>query len=572
MGLVLTARTRNAASTRPGELGNGRYRLLEEIGSGNFARVFRAHCVDAPGAWAVKQAGDEVGKRVLRWEAENLERLHGCIGVLPMREFWSEPDGSLCLVTEYLDAGDLKRYVRASGALAEHEALTILERVVQAVAQAHQLHPPLIHRDIKPDNILGRTTAGGGIEWFLADWGLAESWRGHHAPRFSGTARYTAPEVWKKRRYLVSDVYSLGMTLYFMLFGQPAYNGDSARVARGQCAPEAVVIPVGSPDPLKRLLAGMLVKNPAQRWSLEQVQAGLRSRLAQLATEPDPGSNSALWIARYRGFAMDFVWIPPGSFWMGMMEAESDHPDRVLHPFDVRCTPRHLVALDGFWMARYPVTRGQFRFFLRDSGYRTSADQSGSARCYVAERAAFEPSPCGNWERPGFVQTDDHPVVNVSHVDAKAFAEWLSWRCHRLVRLPTEAEWERACRAGGETRYHWGDEASPEQAHYAGGRAGTVAVGSYPPNGFGVYDLHGQVHEWVRDWYVPGYAPDTRRHNPYGADATSGERVLRGGSWHSSAWRIRSASRDRYHPEGADGDVGFRLAALAYPWEGRWVT
>ncbi|MBF0263401.1 MAG: SUMF1/EgtB/PvdO family nonheme iron enzyme, partial [Magnetococcales bacterium] len=524
--MALVLQTRAVPPSLP-SLGVGRYRLLERIGAGSFAEVFLANSLDGSERFAIKHATTEVGKRVLAWEVENLRRMADCPFVLPMRDTWVEADGSACLATPYLDGGDLKHYVRARGGLSVEEALGILVRAVLAMRHAHALKPPLVHRDIKPDNILGRIEADGGLTWLLADWGLAESWFGEHAPRFSGTSRYTAPEVWKKRRYLVSDVYSLGMTLYFMLFGQPAYNGESLVVARGQRSPEPVVIPEGCPEPLGGLLAGMLAKNHVKRWPLTRVLEQLEQRRGVLL-EMDETTTSRSWTARYRGFAMEFVWIEPGAFHMGLADAGDAHPDRLLRPSEQRATPRHRVRVDGFWMARFPVTRGQFRFFVRDSGYKSTADRDGWANPFNAESDRFERCDGSNWERPGFAQTDDHPVVNVSHEDAKAFAEWLSWRCHRLVRLPTEAEWERACRAGGESRYAGGETITPEEANFGGMRGGTVPVGSHPPNRFGLHDMHGQVHEWVRDWFAEDFYARSPEINPYCDLSERGERVLRG--------------------------------------------
>ncbi|MEO5347428.1 MAG: bifunctional serine/threonine-protein kinase/formylglycine-generating enzyme family protein [Magnetococcus sp. YQC-9] len=570
MALVLQARS--VTSPLPA-IGAGRYRLLERIGAGSFAEVYLARALEGTELLAIKHATTVVGKRVLAWEEENLRRLTDCPHILPIRAYWIEADGSACLATPYLNGGDLKHYVRARGGLSVEEALAIFSVAVEAVRFAHALQPPLVHRDIKPDNILGRIEADGRITWYLADWGLAESWRGEHAPRFSGTSRYTAPEVWKKRRYLVSDVYSLGMTLYFMLFGQPAYNGVSVVVARGQRSPEPVVIPEGCPEGLRALLGGMLAKNHVKRWPLARVHDYL--------TRGDPPSGSSVsqwsqasasrvWIARYRHFSMEFVWIPAGAFFMGLADGGDPHPDRVLYPSERRATPRHRVRVDGFWMARFPVTRGQFRFFMRDSGYKSTAERAGWANPYMVETDRFERRDGSSWEKPGFTQEENHPVVNVSWEDAAEFAEWLAWRCHRLVCLPTEAEWERACRADGEGRFAWGDAISALEANFGGSSRGTVAVGSYAPNRFGVHEMHGQVHEWVRDWYLEDFYAHSPEVNPFCDAPASGERVLRGGSWHSAEWRVRSAARDRYHPGRADGDIGFRVSALAYPWEGRW--
>ncbi|MBF0127142.1 MAG: SUMF1/EgtB/PvdO family nonheme iron enzyme, partial [Magnetococcales bacterium] len=557
--------------TTPDLVGSGRYLLGGKIGAGSFGAVWRASAVHGEGVYAIKRATTETGRKLLAWEADHLQRLRGGPHILPVREYLQEPDGSAILVTEYLDGGDLKQWVRGRGRLPLKEALGIMEQIARALAFAHGQAPPIVHRDVKPDNVLGRRVSGNRMTWFLADWGLATSWRNNRAPRVSGTERYTAPEVWKKRRYPVSDVYSLGMTLYFMVFGQPAYNGRSEVVARGQRSPEPVPIPPGCPEALRALLTGTLEKNPDKRWRLDQVLQHLRlggqGPVARLNLRLGRRSAPQLWTARHHSFAMEFVWIPGGAFRMGMEPEGGDHPDRVLHPFDRRATPSHRVTLEGFWLARFPVTRGQFRCFVNDSGYKTTADQEGWARPYIPERDAFEPRDGSNWERPGCAQEEDHPVVNVSHDDAVAFVEWLAFRCGRLIHLPTEAQWEYACRAGTETPYSCGEVITGAQANCAGHHGGTTPVTRFPPNPFGLYDMHGNVHEWTRDWYAEDFYRTAPVTNPVCLERDSGERVLRGGSWHASASRSRSASRDRYAPRLRDADIGFRPAALSYPWE-----
>ncbi|MBF0181219.1 MAG: SUMF1/EgtB/PvdO family nonheme iron enzyme [Magnetococcales bacterium] len=561
---------RSFPSTSPDLVCEGHYLLMDTIGEGSFGAVRKAASPHGPGVFAIKRATTETGRKLLAWEAENLQRLRGGPHILALHEYRLEPDGSALLVTDYLDGGDLKRWVRARGRLHENEALGIMRQMAEALAFAHALVPPIVHRDIKPDNILGRKIAANRMTWFLADWGLAASWRDDRSPRVSGTERYTAPEVWKKKRYPVSDVYSLGMTLYFMLFGQPAYNGSSEVVVCGQTSPQPVVIPPGCPDHLRQLLSGTLEKNPKKRWSVARVLAHLGqtgrptvARLAMRLGKPEPKT----WTARHRDFAMEFVWIPAGRFGMGMATGHSGLADRVMQDFDHRSMPLHEVRLEGFWMARFPVTRGQFHYFLRDSGYRTTADREGWAKSYDPGQDGFTQCPGGNWERTGFVQGEDHPVVNVSHDDAMEFAQWLSFRCGRVVRLPSEAQWEHACRAGTATRYHWGDDATPEQANFGGHHGGTTPVTRFAPNGFGLFDMHGNVYEWLLDWYDEHFYTISDRHEPLCRESDSGERVLRGGSWHASAARMRSAGRDRYAPHLRDADIGFRLAGISYPWE-----
>jgi formylglycine-generating enzyme required for sulfatase activity len=180
------------------------------------------------------------------------------------------------------------------------------------------------------------------------------------------------------------------------------------------------------------------------------------------------------------------------------------------------------------------------------------------------------------WRSPGFEQTDDHPVVCVSAADAAAFAAWLSEKDGRAYRLPTEAEWEYACRAGAASKYHFGDD--PEQlATHANvadaaakrlfpgwtalaaddGYVYTAPVGRFARNRFGLHDLHGNVWEWCSDWFgeYPPAATD-----PTGP-ADGAMRVIRGGSWFHTAWFARSAERSNSQPAIRSSILGFRLAA-----------
>lgn len=178
----------------------------------------------------------------------------------------------------------------------------------------------------------------------------------------------------------------------------------------------------------------------------------------------------------------------------------------------------------------------------------------------------------------GFPQGDDHPVVNVSHNDALAFCAWLSRKEGQTYRLPTEAEWEYACRAGTTTRYDHGDD--PEGLSEVGnvedatakskfssfvtiaGRDGyvfTAPVGKYKANGFGLYDMHGNVWEWCADWYDENYYEASPVDDPTGPTGGS-YRVIRGGSWINVASHCQAAYRRRRVPSYRNYDLGFRLA------------
>lgn len=203
-------------------------------------------------------------------------------------------------------------------------------------------------------------------------------------------------------------------------------------------------------------------------------------------------------------------------------------------------SPVHSVQLRSFAMTKYLITRGEFAAFASETNYPGTA-----------------------WRKPRFRQTDRDPVVNVSWQDAQAFAQWLSLKTKQQFRLPTEAEWEYAARAGTSTRYFWGAEVGGNQANCAscGSRWDnntTAPVGSFAPNAWGLYDMAGNAAEWVEDCYSADYQSAPRD----GSAATNGDckyRVVRGGSWSESSDNIGSAFRDSNMPDFRYSTIGFRL-------------
>ncbi|MBN2090010.1 formylglycine-generating enzyme family protein, partial [candidate division KSB1 bacterium] len=198
-----------------------------------------------------------------------------------------------------------------------------------------------------------------------------------------------------------------------------------------------------------------------------------------------------------------FVFIKAGAFLMGSPESEIDRRDNEM---------QHEVKLSHFYMAKYPVTVGQFEGFIQESHCRTDADKGGGS--YLWNGKKYELKSGINWrcDVKGQIQKDkQHPVIHVSWNDAIAYSEWLSKKLNAKFRLPTEAEWEYACRAGTTTPFNTGENLTTNQANYAGnypyknfpkGRyiGHTTPVGNYPPNAWGLYDMHGNVWEWCLDW------------------------------------------------------------------------
>jgi formylglycine-generating enzyme required for sulfatase activity len=236
--------------------------------------------------------------------------------------------------------------------------------------------------------------------------------------------------------------------------------------------------------------------------------------------------------------------------------------------------PAHEVEVNPFWMDEREVTVAEFARFVAATGYRTEAERFGWSGVFDVKTGEWAKTEGANWRHPEGPHSEaktDEPVCHVSWHDAAAYATWAG------KRLPTEAEWEYAARGGlaGKT-YAWGDELRPGgrpvanwwQGHFPDqdtgedGFKGRAPVGSFPPNGYGLYDVAGNVWEWCADWYADDYYLASPRENPPGA-ATGAERVLRGGSWMCSenyCSNYRVAARSHAAPDTGLNNLGFRCA------------
>ncbi len=256
---------------------------------------------------------------------------------------------------------------------------------------------------------------------------------------------------------------------------------------------------------------------------------------------------------------MKFSWCPRGGFDMGSPKSEEKREK------DGEDETQHRVTLSkGYWIGVHELTRGLFARFVKASGYKTEAERDGGA--YYWKGKDWLKDPAKSWLTPGFEQTDEHPVVCVSWNDVDAFCKWLTQRDEKgwSYRLPTEAEWEYACRAGTRTAFHFGDTISTDLVNYAGNkiygkgvkgqyRGQTTPVGTFPANLWGLFDMHGNVWEWCADWNGP--CPQSDIKDIQGGN--SGDvRAVRGGSFDNYQWHCRAASRasdapsDRYNVQG----------------------
>ena len=246
------------------------------------------------------------------------------------------------------------------------------------------------------------------------------------------------------------------------------------------------------------------------------------------------------------GVTMEFVLIPAGTFLMGSPKEEKEREDDEGPQHEVRITR-------SFYLGKYEVTQEQYKQIVGKNPSCFSAN--GDNKQFVAG-----------------LDTWRFPVENVFWDDATAFCRKLSERDRkwRRFRLPTEAEWEYACRAGTTTPFHFGSSLNGDKANcdgtnpYGTEKKGAnlqrpCRVGSYAANAFGLHDMHGNVCEWCADWYEKEYHNKSDKKDPKGPQ-NGDTRVLRGGSWNGGAWRCRAAVRRLMAPSICGSDMGFRVA------------
>jgi formylglycine-generating enzyme required for sulfatase activity len=321
------------------------------------------------------------------------------------------------------------------------------------------------------------------------------------------------------------------------------------------------------PEPLKALTRRQAIRLSHDRFgadgqgvvkALQEIIGGNMRDDSALPARPGSGESFRDGDARW---VPEMVVVPAGSFMMGTADAEitalcKEYRGDAKY-FRAEGPQHKVIIAKPFAIGRFPVTRGEFAVFVKETGH-SDPDEV-----------------CRSLGDPGFAEDDSYPVVYVSWADAKAYATWLSGKTGKGYRLPSEAEWEYACRAATRTPFWWGSSISTDQANYdgtfilGGARKGeyrerTVPVKSFEPNPWGLYQVHGNVSEWCEDCWNESYhgAPDD------GSAWTAGDcalRLLRGGCWHNIPALLRAACRHADLPRDRVNAVGFRLDRTLTP-------
>ncbi len=574
-----------------------RYRPLKSLGGGGFGKTYLAEDIDrlntkcvikqfAPqiqGAGALKKATD-----LFKQEAERLEQL----GIHPqIPGLWAhfEDNNRLYLVQEFIEGENLLVELEKQGTFEEEKIRGLLLDLLPILEVVHQAQ--VIHRDIKPENIMRRGSDG---KLFLIDFGASKQIQGTvKSGTQIGTLGYAALEQMQDRQvYPATDLYSVGATCFHLLTGihpwdlyiEVAYiwveqwrqhlkQSISPQLGtivdkllqkeyqqRYQSAGEVLQALVAVPPQLVAptvLTSSQAVASTPKNTPNVPLINRLRKELIEVVTVNEAGKiiHREQQLAKYltedlgNGLNLVMAEIPGGSFTMGSSEGEERSRDSE--------RPQHQVTIQPFYMGKYPITQSQW--------------QSVANLAQVNRK--LEPNP--SWFKGG-----NRPVEKVSWYDAVEFCARLASVTKRDYSLPSEAQWEYACRAGTTTPFHFGETLTTDLANYNGEytygdgpkgryREKTTEVGSFGvANAFGLYDMHGNVWEWCLDDWHSNYegAPTDGSAWLDGNNNLSqrkGQAVLRGGSWFNNPGYCRSACRNDLI-RAVRGDtsyvIGFRVA------------
>jgi formylglycine-generating enzyme required for sulfatase activity len=575
-----------------GTILNGRYLIKEKIDKGGQGNIYVAEDQQQDNQFvAIKEAFHAAASHRQQFEREArlLKNLNH--PALPrVIEYFTEGNDQF-IVMEFIPGENLDTRL-SNGEKFEPDQIAVWAgRLLDLLEYLHAQKPPVIHRDIKPANLKLKNG-----EIILLDFGLAKNLTTNTLLGKSfvgGTPAYAPPEqISGTGTDARSDLFSLGATLHHLLTRLPPTKVE----VRWELLGEGYDAPVQPEKLMKRnltdadarflskalahFLSKALALDPEKRF---QTAAEMHAALQQAQpVPPDLASfefttvtldSHGRVIARPNGSARQFiedlgygvklemVEIPAGEFMMGSTEAEVQtnlaeakryNKDAKLEWIS-RETPRHRVSVPGFAMGKYAVTQAQWRAVAK------------------LPKLKLDLNP-----EPSHFKGDDLlPVESVNWEEAAEFCKRLSHETGRSYRLPSEAEWEYACRAGTTTPFAFGETITPQVVNYDGNypyasapkgesRQKTVPVGSLGvANGFGLFDLHGNVWEWCEDVWHPDYngAPDDGRAWTTGGDQNY--RLLRGGSWVSYGFGCRSATRLNIAPGVRNGNNGFRVVVSA---------
>ncbi len=602
-----------------------RYRAINYIGQGGFGRTFKAIDEKRLDSLCVikqflpqQQSNSAIKKaeKLFKQEAERLRDL-GSHPQIPELLSFEQQDGRFYLVQQFIDGQDLLKELQQKGKFSEKKIKQLLNDLLPVLDFCHG--QKVIHRDIKPENII-RDKNGTLV---LIDFGVSKQLTATIVNRLgtvTGSPGYAAPEQMQGKVFPASDLYSLAVTCIRLLTGcLPVRSPISQITLASQEIPPNLLVSgntdelfnpmqmewvwrekVTVSDELGKILDRMLSYRVGDRYqSATEVLQALKPSVAPFLvpfvaksvaksaaksvaksgaetfyykvvdldrhgniSSRNSASNRG-YIEPINGIELPMANIPSGSFLMGSPDNETEHSKYE--------KPQHFVSVPEFFMGRTPVTQAQWRAVA------------------MLPKITLDLDP-----EPSQFKGDRRPVERVSWYECIEFCARLSEKTGKHYRLPSEAEWEYACRAGTTTPFHFGETISSELANYDGnyiygqGKTGvyrgeTTAVGSLNvANSWGLYDMHGNVWEWCLDDWHDSYNGAPTDGRPWLNDGDNynsangwlawlkkilthkNSKVLRGGFWYSSPGYCRSALRLYLSPGYRSPVRGFRIAVSRF--------
>jgi formylglycine-generating enzyme required for sulfatase activity/tRNA A-37 threonylcarbamoyl transferase component Bud32 len=556
------------------QLSDGKYIIESILGTGGFGVTYRAREQPTGQSVAIKTLNTRIQQKS---DFDNYQEkflnealcLAKCSHphIVKVHKVFQH-QGLWCLVMEYIAGENLAQYLEERGVLSEEEALRIVRQIGEALTAVHS--QGFLHRDVKPLNIILRQDTRDAV---LIDFGLAREFTSGIAQTHTNqmTECFAPVEQYEKKaeRGAYTDVYALAATLYVLLTAELPVPAKFRKEANIPLTPPKQHNPRISDRVSEAILKGMALQ-PKDRpqtvrellklldpplfkggqggilptFQFEIVTANLRGEITSRRR-----SEAQFFAADLGGGVMlEMVAIPGDTFLMGSPKTEKGRYDNE--------SPQHTVRVAPFFMAKYPVTQAQWK----------------AVAAFPKIKIDLNPDP--SWFKGA-----NRPVEQVNWHEAVEFCARLAKKTGKTYRLPSEAEWEYACRGcTGEdactTPFYFGETITPDLANYNGSntyasepkgiyRQQTTDVGSFPPNAFGLYDMHGNVWEWCADPWHGNYIGAPADGSVWESGGNQDLRVLRGGSWLYSAVNCRCARRLRVSAGYRYGDLGFRVAGAS---------
>lgn len=524
-----------------------RYRASKILGQGGFGRTFKAidqHKPSQPvcvikqflpqgeGAAFLQKAGE-----LFAQEARQLEAL-GSHDQIPALYAYFSADNRQYLVQEFIEGQTLEQELDSEGVFTEQKIRQLLTNALPVLQFIHS--KKVIHRDIKPDNVIRRPSG----QLVLVDFGAAKqiiNTRLTAVGTVIGSAEFAAPEQSQGKPQYGSDLYSLGVTCLHLLTQISPFDLydplEDHWVWRDYLVSNPVSLELG------KILEKLIARVFRQRYqSAQEVLADLNPTTTRHQTAPPlpiaaklPQGTPRPASPQFQNYQetlpgnvrLEMIAIPAGKFLMGSADGEGENNER----------PHHPVTVPAFYLGKYAITNAQWKAVMGTE----PALQLGEKFC-----------------------DENQPVIYVSWDEAQGFCQKVSLKSGRNYRLPSEAEWEYACRAGSQTTYSFGNDAQQlgQYAWYGGvfrGNFQTQPVGRKQPNKFGLYDMHGNIWEWCLDRWHKNYQGAPLDGSAWTSDGDSRSRLLRGGSWNYNPRFCRSAYRYDTSPNNYDCAFGFRV-------------